>query len=117
NLLHERIRVGGICEFSHEAEGEKLVGIFVPSSTQVKIYGSAERAREYSTTDLLTTAAQVRRVKPDDAGKHLRSRIRGVVIFSSPTALVLQDPSGGVFVGTRTGVWAEQPKVGELWEI
>ena len=117
NLLHQWVRVAGICEFSREAEDKKLVGIFVPSSAQVKVYSAVESDRGYSTNGLLTTAAQVRRLKPDEAGKHLPAKIRGVVIYSSPTAIVLQDSSGGVFVGSRAGGWAEQPAIGERWEI
>lgn len=117
NLLHRWIQVEGICKFSREPEAKKLAGVFVPGEEQVLIYHSAESTRNHSPSKLLTTAAQVRRLKPEEAEKHVPSRIRGVVIYTSPTALVLQDSSGGVFIGSRTDGWPVQPGLGELWEI
>lgn len=116
NLLHNWIGVNGICEFSRDSEDKKLIGIFVPGPDQVKIFNSAENIRNVS-TNLLTTAAQVRRLKPEEAKKNIPVKIRGVVIYAAPASLVLQDSTGGVFLGTRSGVWAIQPSLGELWEV
>lgn len=117
NLIHRWIQADGVCEFSRDAEEKKLIGVFVPGSEQVKIYGSSEAFGGSSSNELLTTAAQVRRLKPEEAGKHFPAKIRGVVIYATSTALVLQDSSGGVFVSCRAGSWAGQPAMGELWEI
>jgi signal transduction histidine kinase len=117
NLLHRRIRVEGICEFSRDPQDKKLAGVFVPGSEQVKIGSSAESARGSATKDLLTTAVQVRGLKPETAGRHIPVKIRGVVIYCTSAALVLQDSSGGVFVSSRTGTWANPPDLGEFWEI
>src|SRR5690606_20128278 len=62
-------------------------------------------------------AAQVRRLKSNEADRRIPARIRGVVIYARPNAMVLQDSSGGVFVSSGIGDWTEQPEVGELWEI
>ena len=117
NLLHRWIQVNGICEFSGDAEGKNLVGVMVPGSGQVKIFDSASSAGGFSTNDLLTTAAEVRRLKPSEARRHIPARIRGVAIYANSTAMVLQDSSGGVYVGSRAGGWVRQPRLGELWEI
>jgi len=117
NLLHHWVRVEGICEFSQSLEGENLVGIIVPSAEQVRVNDSPVSAWENSSNSVLTTAAQVRRLTPADASKDLRVRIRGVVIYATTAAIVLQDSSGGVFISSRTGQWTNQPDVGQLWEV
>ena len=117
NLLHRWIRVEGNCEFSHDPADKKLVGIVVPGAAQVKIYDHAGGTKDFSANNPLTTAAQVRRLKATEALNHIPSKIRGVVIYSTSSTMVLQDASGGVFTGCRAGNWAEQPRLGELWEI
>ncbi len=117
NLFHQWIRVDGICEFSGEGKGKNLVGILVPSSAQVNIHNSAESARNDSIIHPLTMAAQVRHLKPSEASKHIPSEIRGVAIYSTPGAIVLQDSSGGIFINSPAGGWSDQPRLGELWEI
>jgi hypothetical protein len=116
NLLHRWVRVEGICEFSRDAEDKRLVGVFTPGSELVKIY-DAGGGQSYAAKDVLTTAAQVRRLKPAEAGRHMPVKIRGVVIYASSTAVVLEDSSGGVFISLRTGRWSRQPAVGEVWEM
>ena len=115
NLLHHWIQVQGICEFSRDPGDKQLVGIFVPGTDQVKI--RQENTVREETNTVLTTAAQIRRLKPDESGKHLPVKIHGVMIFSSPTAAVLQDSSGGVFISYRAGYWIQQPQLGEVWQI
>jgi signal transduction histidine kinase len=117
NLLHRWIRADGICEFARDPEDKKPAGIFVPGSEQIKISQLAEGGRGHASNDRLTTAVQVRRLNAEEASKHIPTKIRGVVIYSSPTSIVLQDSSGGVFVSTRAGPWAARPDLGELWEI
>lgn len=117
NLLHHWVQVEGVCEFSRNPEDKSLVGIFVPSPEQVKIKDSAPNAGSNSSNNVLTTAGQVRRLKPEDAGKHIPARIRGVVIYATSTAVVLRDSSGGVFISPRAGQWTVQPDLGQLWEM
>jgi hypothetical protein len=92
NLLHRWLQVEGICEFSSNREAKGLAGIFVPGPGQVKICGSGDGARENSSNDLLTTGAQVRRLKANEAAKHLPAKIQGVVIYSSLTANCRHQP-------------------------
>jgi signal transduction histidine kinase len=118
NLLHQRVRVKGIREFSRDPEEKKLADIIVPGSEQIEIYSPAqEGAGSYSTNDLLTMAAQVRRLQPAEARAGIPVKIKGVVIYASPSTLVLQDASGGVFIHFIASGWADQPGVGELWEL
>ncbi|HEY4416784.1 MAG TPA: ATP-binding protein [Verrucomicrobiae bacterium] len=117
NLLHAWIQVQGVCEFSNNSGDRRLIGVFVPGLAQVKIQDSAEETSGKSSDMLLLTAAQVRRLKPTEARKHIPAKIHGVVIYSSLTAVVLQDASGGVFISSGNGYWQQRPGVGESWEI
>ncbi|HEV2329569.1 MAG TPA: ATP-binding protein [Verrucomicrobiae bacterium] len=117
NLLHHWIKVEGVCEFSQNPEDKSLVGIFVPGQEQVTINNNSPINPGNVTETVLTTAAQVRRLKPEDADKHVPAKIRGVVIYATAVAVVLQDSSGGVFISPRNGQWPSQPSLGQLWEM
>ncbi len=118
NLLHRHLRIEGICEFSREPLGKKLAGILVPGPGQLEISSPApESTRTDSADDLLTTVAQVRRLKPDEAQIGIPVKIRGVVIAAVRDSFVIQDSSGGVFVHFTVGDSFNQPAVGQLWEV
>lgn len=115
NLLHERVRVRGICEFP--VEGRKMGRILVPSSAQLEILGS--QTEDASTNRLLTSIAQVQRLSPDQLAQKIPVKIKGVVIGSVDGGLNLkvQDSSGGLTVFFDASGWASQPQVGELLEV
>jgi signal transduction histidine kinase len=118
NLLHRRIRVEGIGEFSYGGGEKKFAGLVVPSVAQIKIYPSVrESFQSISSNDLLMTVAQVRRLKPEQARLGIAVKITGVVIAASAVSLVLQDTSGGVFIHFDAGAPSNQPAVGQFWEI
>jgi signal transduction histidine kinase len=68
-------------------------------------------------SDLITQAAQVRRLKPEEARKPYRVRIRGVVTMVNMRILVIQDATGGVFTWYRMPSSGTLPCPGELWEV
>jgi signal transduction histidine kinase len=118
NLLHRHLRVQGICNLSGEPLEKKLAGILVPGSEQVEIYSpEQESARINSAGNVLTTAAQVRRLKPDQARLGIPAKIRGVIIAAERDSFVIQDASGGVYVQFTVGYSFNQPSVGQLWEV
>lgn len=117
NLLRHWIQVTGTCEFSGDAKDGRLVGIFVPDASHVQIHDLSVNAKNGGSIEELTTAARVRRLKPDVASQRIPSQVRGVVIYATPTAAVLEDSSGGVFVGCASNSWVNEPAVGELWEM
>lgn len=113
-LIHRHIRVAGIGEFSHK----RFVSMVVPCVNQVQVIGSTkEVVKTYSTNDLLTTAAQVRHLKPDQASLRLPVKIQGVLIAAFVEALVVQDSTGGVYARINPADFASKPAIGELWEI
>ncbi len=117
DLLHNWVKVDGICAFSGDAKITKLAGIFTPGASHLQRTDLKAGGKMVSAGDQPTAAAQVRRLSPAEAAKHLPAKIEGVVIYASSSAVVLSDSSGGVFVGSRTFRWARQPEVGEIWRM
>ena len=118
NLLHTQVRVTGIGEFSSGEGEEKFAGLVVPSSAQMKVYPeTGDRDLGISTNHLLTTVAQVRRLKPEQASLGIRVEITGVIIAASAISVVLQDPSGGIFATYVASDSFGQPTVGQAWKI
>lgn len=118
NLLHRQIQIEGICEFLGEGVEGRSARLIVPSVEQLKISTPTEKiARNFSTKDLLTTAAQVRRLKPDQARLGIPVKITGVVIAAFHESLLLQDASGGVYISLAARESSRQPVVGQFLEI
>jgi len=118
NLLHRQIQIEGICEFLGEGVEGRSARLIVPSVEQLKISTPTEKiARNFSTKDLLTTAAQVRRLKPDQARLGIPVKITGVVIAAFHESLLLQDASGGVYISLAADESSRQPVVGQFLEI
>jgi signal transduction histidine kinase len=118
DLLHRQIHIEGICEILGDGAKGRSARLMVPSVEQLKISTPTGKiARNVSTNDLLTTAAQVRRLKPGQARLGIPVNITGVVIAAFQESLVLQDASGGVFISLVTGESTRQPVVGQFLEI
>jgi signal transduction histidine kinase len=118
NLLHKQIKVVGICE-SPGNEGTRI-RVVVPSEQQIEIQGTSTDVSGHDANPkaILVSAYQVRSLKPDEAKKNLRVKIRGVIIWASSFGCVLQDSTGGVYVHfIATGDESNEPRVGDLFEI
>jgi signal transduction histidine kinase len=103
SLEHRRVKVQGI---------GRSEGIIVVDARQVEITGDSVDQAE-----LLTRAGQVRRLQPEEARKPYRARLRGVVTMSGEFFLVIQDPTGGVYVRYLPSSFGVVPRAGELWEL
>jgi signal transduction histidine kinase len=119
NLLHRRLRAVGILEALPDLEKKQRARLIVPGPDQVEMSDSTKETRPVGqdTNKVLTSVEEIRHLTPAAAGRHLSAKIRGVVIWSSPEALVLQDATAGVYIHYTSSDWAEQPRVGESWEI
>jgi signal transduction histidine kinase len=100
NLLNRHIRAQAICDLARNKSERELVGLFIPSAEEVKIYPPADLSIEASSANnVLTNCAQIRRLRPEEANQGIPARIKGVVIATDPLlSMVLEDSSGGVFV-------------------
>ena len=118
NLLHRRVGLVGILENVPNLEGHPRRRLVVPGPEQVKLEAAADAALPCQGTNrILTTVRQIRDLSPADAEHNWPVQIRGVVIWSSPSALVLQDDTGGVYTHYSSEEWSAQPSVGEWWEL
>ena len=118
NLLHLGVRVQGVCVFAHDGTEGKMAGLVVPSLAQMEVGPpKQDNVRRFSTNDLLTTAAEVRRLTPEEARLGIPVKITGVVIALDEVSIVLQDASGGVYVHFTVGDAYDQPAVGQCWEV
>jgi signal transduction histidine kinase len=117
NLLHQRLRVDGLSEFSSLRQTGTFGAMVVPGVGQLKILEATETVfRNYATNDFLTTADQVRRLSQEQASLNIPAHIRGVVTAANQNSLVLEDTSGGVFIIFDSSN-AVPPAVGQLWEV
>lgn len=119
NLLYRQVHVVGICEASHDPSRNKTARLLIPGASQIEIIqftGEAESGK-VTTGAVLTGAGQVQRLKPAQAREKVHVKLKGVVTQASPTSLVLQDFTGGVFAHYSPGDWTGQPRIGDLWQI
>jgi signal transduction histidine kinase len=119
NLLHQHVRAVGILEASPYPEERTRSRMIVPGRDQLEIQDLADDGKiaGSAANKILTTVEDIRQLTRADAAKGLPAKIRGVVTWSSPEALVVQDATGGLYIQYLTGDWLEQPSVGEAWEI
>ena len=120
NWLQQRCRVDGILEAVSDAGRQPTARlIIVPGASQVRRVESAEHNHppEISSGSVLTSIGRIRNLPRTDAARGLPAKIRGVVIWNSYEACVLEDATGGVYIQYNAGEWTEEPAVGELWEI
>ncbi|WP_193214708.1 ATP-binding protein [Luteolibacter marinus] len=102
-LIHRRVEVLGV---------GRAEGIIVVDARHLEVVPN-DSGRD----EVITRAEDVRKLQPDEASKPFRTKLRGVVTNVSPNSLVIQDPSGGVFVYCSDAEFAIHPNLGELWEI
>jgi signal transduction histidine kinase len=118
-LLHQWVKAVGIFEALSDVEQKRIARLVVPGPGQLDMIGLTNEARYMSqgTNKILASIEEIRNLTRAEAEEHLPAKIRGVVIWSSPTAVVLQDARAGVYVHYNSTNWMQQPSVGELWEI
>jgi signal transduction histidine kinase len=119
NLLHRHVYLMGICELLRDLEQKQSARMIIPSTNQIQIQEMTDESNAgiASGHAVLTAVRQIRRLEPEQARKKIWVSIRGVIIQVSPTSLVLQDSTGGVFIHYNSGEWTDQPRVGDLWQI
>ena len=107
SLLNSRIRATGFCESADTTDGQRVPGVLlVPGGREIEVLETApgddgqSRARTRATLPVLTTAAEVHRLKREEAQRGYPVKIRGVVtcVFPERQAFVLQDSRRGLYV-------------------
>jgi len=124
DLLHHHIKVVGIREerLYKETGAGAGIRVVVPSEQQIEIHDLSQKANSQDSLPdkILTSAYQVRCLRPDEAKRGLRVKLKGVVIWTSSFGCVLQDSTGGVYGHFAFKVEtdeADEPRVGDLFEV
>jgi len=119
-LLHREIQVTGIGDVSPDVEQKPTVRLLVPGTNEIEFLdppGEGGSPPGVTPETVLTTAWQVRRLRPTEARRGLPAKITGVVTWVSRVAVVVQDSTGGVYVQWPSPDWAARPRVGDYWEV
>ncbi len=119
NFLHRNVQITGVFRSVFSNEKERAPSVIVPSAREVELAPKRD-PRRFSgipADAALTTAEEVLRLKPEDALKRLRARLRGVVTWASTEQFVLQDATAGVFINYKSFDASRFPRVGEEWEV
>jgi signal transduction histidine kinase len=124
-LLNSRIRAVGFCQSAETADGQKVPGVLlVPSGKEIEVMETHREAMGNTSTNagalpVLTTAAEVHRLKREEAQRGYPVKIRGVVTCVVPErqAFVLQDSSRGLYVEDHSEIRSRPPQIGEFLEV
>ncbi|HTY87906.1 MAG TPA: ATP-binding protein [Candidatus Acidoferrum sp.] len=123
--LNSRIRATGFCESTVTADGHKVPGVLLVSGgRQIQVLEALPEVTESAGTDagtlpVLTSAAEVHRLKREEAQRGYPVKIRGVVTCVLPEhqAFVLQDASRGLYVEDHSTVRSYPPQIGEFLKV
>jgi len=125
SLLNSRIRATGFCQSADTTDGQKVPGVLlVPDGRQIEVLETRREVMENVSTNagalpVLTTAAEVHRLKREEAQRGYPVKFRGVVTCVVPAyqAFVLQDSSRGLYVEDHSEIRSRPPKIGEYLEV
>jgi signal transduction histidine kinase len=123
-LLNHRLRATGFCQSTYASDGREVLGIvLVPGGDQITLLDPPLAAAENISTNaaglpLLVNAAQVHRLKREEAQRGYPVKIRGVITSTLPEhqAFTLQDTSSGIYVVDFSESRSDPPHVGEFIE-
>ncbi|MGO8836747.1 MAG: ATP-binding protein [Limisphaerales bacterium] len=124
-LLNSRIRAVGFCQGAETADGQRVPGVLlVPGGKEIEVMETHREVMGPMSTNagalpVLMTAAEVHRLKREEAQRGYPVKIRGVVTCVVPErqAFVLQDSSRGLYVEDHSEIRSGPPQIGEFLEI
>ncbi|WP_353568886.1 ATP-binding protein [Haloferula sargassicola] len=102
-LPHQRVVLSGLA---------RQDGLLVVDAGDVQVLGAEESA-----AGRVVEIGQIRRLQPDEASQARPVTVSGVITMAAPEFLVIQDPTGGVYVRYASRDSVGHPRVGECWEI
>ena len=124
-LLNNRIRAVGFCQSADTADGQKVPGVLlVPGGKDIEMMETHREAMESTSPNVgplpvLMTAAEVHRLKREEAQRGYPVKIRGVVTCVLPErqAFVIQDSIRGLYVEDHSEIRSGPPQIGEFMEV
>jgi signal transduction histidine kinase len=124
-LLDHRIRATGFCQSTYASDGREVLGILlVPSGKEIEEVKPASAAVESTETNAaglpeLVNAAEVHRLKREEAQLGYPVKIRGVVTSVLPEhqAFTIQDSTRGIYVVDFSESRSDPPRIGEFLAV
>lgn len=118
NLFRRQIQVSGILETRPDPDSGQPPRLLVPGPAQIGLRSPRPAPLAgRPNAPALTSVDRIRRLTLAEAASKLPVRVHGVVLWSSHSACVLQDATGGVYVHYTATDWTDEPTVGEAWEL
>jgi signal transduction histidine kinase len=124
-LLNQRIRAVGFCQSAYASDGREVLGILlVPSGQEITLVEPLPAAVENMGTNttglpLLANAAEIHRLKREEAQRGYPVKIRGVITSVLPEhqAFTIQDSTRGIYVIDFSESRSDPPRIGEFLEV
>jgi signal transduction histidine kinase len=125
NLLNRRVRATGFCQNTYTIEGQGVLGVLlVPGGREITLEESRSVAAENTGTNagglpLLVSAAEIHRLKREEAQREYPVKIRGVITSVLPEhqAFTIQDSTRGIYVIDFSESRSDPPRIGEFLEV
>jgi signal transduction histidine kinase len=124
-LLNHRIRATGFCQSAHAADSREVLGVvLVPSGQEITLLEPPSAMAESMVTNagglsLLVNAAEVHRLKREEAQRGYPVKIRGVITSVLPEhqAFTIQDSTRGIYAIDFSESRSDPPRIGEFLEV
>ena len=124
-LLDRQIRATGVCKIARTTDGQRVADtLLVPDAREIELLESAPPVFPVGSTNAtrlseLITAAEVHRLKREDAQRGYPVKMQGVVTCVMPEhqAFTLQDSTRGIYVEDHSTSRAFLPQIGEFLEV
>ena len=125
HLLNHRIRAAGFGQSTYASDGREVLGILlVPDSREITLLEPPSAVAENNGTNAaglpwLVNAAEVHRLKREEAQRGYPVRIRGVITSVLPEhqAFTIQDSTRGIYVVDFSESRSDPPHIGEFLEV
>jgi signal transduction histidine kinase len=124
-LLNRRVRATGFCQSVSNGDGQGVPGVLlVPDRSEIVLLPTPAEAGESMETNagglpLLVTAAEVHRLKREEAQRGYPVKIQGVITSVLPEhqAFTVQDGTRGLYVVDFSESRSHPPRIGEYLEV
>jgi signal transduction histidine kinase len=120
-LLNARIRAIGVAQSVLTADGSRIIGrLLVSDPSRLERLALDQRVGcDTNSLPLLTTCAQVHRLKREEAQRGYPVKLRGVVTCVLPEhqAFTLQDSTRGLYAVDYAAARSSPPQIGDRLEI
>jgi signal transduction histidine kinase len=123
-LLNRRIRATGFGQGAATADGLKILStLLVPDAAAIESLAAPDTSENAeansSSLPLLLTAAEVHRLKREEAQKGYPVKVRGVItsVWPEQQAFTIQDSTRGIYVIDFSESRSDPPRIGEFLEV